>query len=443
MKNIKFLAVFFLLLTIVTACDDDDDEKVMSFITPELTSYDAEVNGGSFSMSVKSNIEWTARADKGWLVVSKEGEGETGSMTAVIDENTTGSERNATIFIESFDASIIAKILVKQAAGEVVNENYHYKIPVVFQVIYYDESDKTQNIPAEELEKVLEGVNQRWKNSGQDLNMEFVMATVDPDGKRMAEPGVNRTKWNMLAIDHNSFMGYTKDSPSRYKELMWDQKKYVNICLYRFADKDVSGIACMPHTTAPDSLIGLEKIQPGAEYTDLVRPHCVSINNINFKNRKTDGRMRAEFVGTISHELGHYFGLRHPFGENARGNNENADTDYCEDTPTYNRYKYVNSVNSYFRKNPDMTDDQLPEDQLLIFLTRKISNVKDGGEFKSTNIMDYYYTLKNTFTANQAERIRYVLLHSPFIPGPKLSQPDSKAVGEVHAPVNVSWIECK
>jgi hypothetical protein len=38
--------------------------------------------------------------------------------------------------------------------------------------------------------------------------------------------------------------------------------------------------------------------------------------------------------------------------------------------------------------------------------------------------MDYAYTEANRFTPQQAARIRYVLEHSPYIPGPKVRLPE-------------------
>ena len=49
-----------------------------------------------------------------------------------------------------------------------------------------------------------------------------------------------------------------------------------------------------------------------------------------------------------------------------------------------------------------------------------------GEEFRSTNIMDYAYTEANRFTPQQVARIRYVLEHSPYIPGPKERLPEQQ-----------------
>ena len=43
----------------------------------------------------------------------------------------------------------------------------------------------------------------------------------------------------------------------------------------------------------------------------------------------------------------------------------------------------------------------------------------EGESFISTNIMDYFCSYQNRFTANQYSRVRHVLENSPLIPGPK------------------------
>lgn len=60
------------------------------------------------------------------------------------------------------------------------------------------------------------------------------------------------------------------------------------------------------------------------------------------------------------------------------------------------------------------------EREMLLFH----EDCETGEEFRSTNIMDYAYTEANRFTPQQAARIRYVLEHSPYIPGPKVRLPE-------------------
>ena len=45
---------------------------------------------------------------------------------------------------------------------------------------------------------------------------------------------------------------------------------------------------------------------------------------------------------------------------------------------------------------------------------------QSGESYTSRNIMDYAYGYTDSFTSQQRERVRYVLSHSPLIPGPKV-----------------------
>ena len=64
----------------------------------------------------------------------------------------------------------------------VPDDNYHYKLPVVFHVIYSSKSNTKQYVKTGWLETILADVNKLYKSSGVDLNLEFVLATEDPDG---------------------------------------------------------------------------------------------------------------------------------------------------------------------------------------------------------------------------------------------------------------------
>lgn len=428
MKLLHQILLYTIALSCCTfvSCSDDDDAPAPAEVKIDLESQEVGQQNSELVFHLNANRGWSLRATEGWVDFSaKRGQGDE-RIVLSIDENLTTQPRTTLVIAENIAGNQADTLQITQAGITEFTENHHYKIPVVFHVIYQDESDPTQNIPYVKLAKVLKQVNERWQNSGVDCNIEFVPARVAPNGKRMAEPGINRVHWNIRDIDHLDFMGYRKNTPERYFKILWDQNRYVNICLYHFSNKDVTGISCFPFTCAPDTLDGIKKIPQGSTIQDVQQPYCLSINSAFVNRDKRGGRMRTEFVGTIAHELGHYFGLYHPFGESPKGRlNWNEDTDWCKDTPTYNRYKYINMVNKFFKDNPEVKDEDLSDEQVEIFLTRK--SPIDEQEFKSTNIMDYYYTTKSTFSPDQQKRVRYVLLHSPFIPGPKLTDNTPKA----------------
>ena len=65
---------------------------------------------------------------------------------------------------------------------------------------------------------------------------------------------------------------------------------------------------------------------------------------------------------------------------------------------------------------------------------RRVSTT--GVSFEARNIMDYFWTLADEFTADQRARMRHVLENSPIIPGPKYEQTRTRSVGsEVEPPI--------
>ena len=109
---------------------------------------------------------------------------------------------------------------------------------------------------------------------------------------------------------------------------------------------------------------------------------------------------------TLAHELGHYLGLFHVFS----GGDNGQTTDYCEDTPDYDRPAY---------------DTWLASVSRLTFAQAAQRQDRNGTTFTSYNIMDYYYGYRDRITPDQRTRIRHVLDYSPLIPGPKIAVENS------------------
>ena len=128
----------------------------------------------------------------------------------------------------------------------------------------------------------------------------------------------------------------------------------------------------------------------------------------NWPNLRTFTIHSADFNVTLAHELGHYLGLFHVFGEE-KGEYIDGfkDTDYCKDTPTYNKVAYDNFLTEYVKTHNAHNAD-------INELLKRTGS--DGKTFTSNNIMDYAISLGHTFTKNQTERMYHVLGYSPLIP---------------------------
>ncbi len=183
-------------------------------------------------------------------------------------------------------------------------------IPVVFHIIYADGSDniseaqvldqlrilnldfRRQNADASNLRGIFQAV-------AADPEIEFKLATRDPQGN--CTNGINRVQSN-LSID----------ASNNVKSLIsWDNSKYLNVWVVRSIDISITtgtvlGYAYPPSANQPASLDGI-----------VVRHDRVG----------TIGSAVSESLGrTLTHEVGHYFGLRHPFQGGCSGGDQVADT---------------------------------------------------------------------------------------------------------------------
>lgn len=319
-----------------------------------------------------------------------------------------------------------------------IDSAYEYRLPVVFHVLYSDPNDTTQYISATRLRDLLQYVNELYKGNiygnSEDTHITFYLATEGENGEKLATPGIDYVKYDgEYPIDAYSFMN---DNSGKNVQYIWDPNKYINVMMYHFKttdnDTELLGISHMPFTPRGNhALSGLRQISSSyISKSQLPFALCSSINSkyvsakYNGSYYQSDRYTRPDHIAhqfynndivvTIAHELGHYLGLFHAFTE---GNSSSAndvtptdscgDTDYCKDTPSYNRYEY-----NMYRKSLAKLGSYTLGNLILRYAC-------DGATFNATNIMDYEWTLGYSITHDQKERLRNVLYYSPLIPGPK------------------------
>ncbi|WP_127123621.1 M43 family zinc metalloprotease [Chryseotalea sanaruensis] len=207
-----------------------------------------------------------------------------------------------------------------------------YQIPVVVHIIHNGEPVGIgTNIPDEQVFSQIRVLNDDFKRLNNDANLtpaeflplaggldiEFVLARQSPDGQ--PSNGIVRKK--------GSKSGYIFEEEVLLKsESIWPTEDYLNIWVCRMTD-DVVGYAQFPIS----DLQGLEEYQNEIASTDGVAiAHdafgSIEDGNFNLLSRFNRGR-------TLTHEVGHYFGLRHIWGDDS---NCNTTTDYVADTPKQN-----------------------------------------------------------------------------------------------------------
>ena len=317
-----------------------------------------------------------------------------------------------------------------------IDSNYEYQLPVIFHVLYKNQSDASQYIPAARLKNLLQYVNEIYQGGiygkSENLHLKFVLAEKDEKGKKLGTPGVEYVKYDGdYPIDVSAFMSDNTGANVKY---IWDPNQYINVMMFNFksasSNEVTLGISHMPHTV-DNRVEGLDNVK--TQYIakkQLKYPLCSSINSTYAaqtsgggyfqSDRYTDDNhtahalSTADVVVTMAHELGHYLGLYHAFTEEKKdGSFQPADscgdTDYCKDTPSYNRIDYNNYLETlnFEQNDPSITKKMLSR------------NSCDCKIFESNNIMDYSLTMGFQITADQKKRIRNVLYYSPLIPGPK------------------------
>ncbi len=263
-------------------------------------------------------------------------------------------------------------------------------IPVVVHVIHDgDVYGTNENITDEQVQSQITVMTQDFRRMlgtpgyntnpvGADTQVEFVLAKVDPNGN--PTNGINRVN---LCNDSWS----TDDINSTVKpSTIWDPNLYMNMWSVNFSDTTLLGYAQFP---TGSGLSGLPAT--GAANTDGVVAGyrffgSSSLTTGDFQPPYDKGR-------TMTHEVGHFLGLRHIWGDGTGDEATNAPdcaaTDYCNDTPQAGWEHYSCDVGS----------DTCPG---------------SPGADMVQNYMDYTPdTCMNIFTTDQKARITAVLNNSP------------------------------
>ncbi|SFQ63259.1 M43 family zinc metalloprotease [Flavobacterium akiainvivens] len=278
-----------------------------------------------------------------------------------------------------------AKAASLQKSGQ--NTNQVVTIPVVVHVIHNgDAIGQDENISDEQIFSQITVLNEDFRRMlntpgyntnpvGADMEIEFCLAQRDPNG--LLSTGITRRNmgkatWEMDEVEVMK------------TQTQWDPEKYLNIWVVSQVTIQniylLAGYAQFPVQSGLEGLTGL----PTSANTDGV---VIGAPYFGSEEIYPDGFYEQGVTGrSATHEIGHYFGLRHIWGdaEACEG------TDYCADTPVHATAN---------QGCPPAGYDSCPD---------------EPGVDMIANYMDYTSdACKNVFTADQKARMQAVLANSP------------------------------
>ncbi len=290
-----------------------------------------------------------------------------------------------------FEGWLSQKIAERKANPFALKITPSVNLPVVFHIIHDAEAVGSGRNVSQALifQQVLQ-INKDFANNSnspylvsEDMGIQFSMAQNDPSGNPLPEPGIDRIDLNSkgwIPIGAGYTVGFANGADNYLTNTIkpgsiWDPTRYLNIWVSEF-EAGILGIATFPVSSG---LPGL-----GSGETNLTAGVSINFTTLGSIFSPNGGCASEYGRGkTLTHELGHFFGLRHIWGDG------NCATDYCNDTPIHQ------TSNSGEPQHPKPNSCGTPDEQF-------------------ENYMDYSDDLlTNTFTVNQGDRMEAVFANSP------------------------------
>lgn len=283
---------------------------------------------------------------------------------------------------EDFEKTLAAQVAATQSDVNNGILKGVLKIPVIVHVVHFGEPvGQGANIAAQQVYSQIEVMNEDFRRKsgtlgfnedprGADTEIEFVPALYDPSGKLLPEPGINRYKGPLPAYVLEDIDLLIKPAT------IFDPTRYLNMWTVNFA------ALLLGYAQFPDPAHGLAMgvgCDTGGDQTDGV---VMGYQAFGSRAKYPEGTYHANYdLGrTVTHEVGHWLGLRHIWGDGGCGVD-----DYCGDTP------FAAASNSRCPKG----------------------KISCGSLDMIENYMDYTYdNCMNIFTKDQALRMRIVLTKS-------------------------------
>jgi hypothetical protein len=266
----------------------------------------------------------------------------------------------------------------------------NYTIPIIFHVISQSSTiGSGDNLTASMISEQLLQLNKDFANLSNsqysvasNTGIQFVLAENDTVGKTLTEPGIQRINSTVKGwTDYTGAAWRTGYIDSIVKPgSIWSANKYFNVWIIPNITNLTANSVLLGYSTFPatSTLTGLNNSETNTTAGVVVITGSVGSVFLPYGCGTSYGLGK-----TLTHETGHFFGLRHIWGD------ANCGDDFCDDTPIHTTSN--SGVPSHPKSNSCGTPDEMFE-----------------------NYMDYTDDIVlNTFTSNQGDRMQTVMLNSP------------------------------
>jgi hypothetical protein len=236
-----------------------------------------------------------------------------------------------------FETWLQQKMVEMQNSGAKMN-NVVYNIPVIVHVINNGEAiGSGTNISVAQIQSQIEVLNEDyrklntdassvpsvWQSIAADCEINFCLATVNPQGQALTTPGIDRVNRNTMGWTAPPYSMSYIDATIK-PATIWNPSNYLNMWVMNLGN----------------GLLGYATFPGGTGLTGLSAPYGTTTDDgvvILYTAFGRTGNVSAPYNKgrTATHEVGHWLGLRHIWGDSNCGN------DYVTDTPTQQGPNYA------------------------------------------------------------------------------------------------------
>jgi zinc-dependent metalloproteinase lipoprotein len=320
--------------------------------------------------------------------------------------NKAAGAANADAMFENFMTQKLQEKKKLQTLGTITN----YNLPVVFHIIHSGSlPGNGDNVSQARIQSQMAQLNKDFANLSNSPHgvastsgLQFYLAQNDPNGVPLAEPGIHRVNApsELPALGAAPYTIFDFNASAK-PGTIWDPNRYINIWVAPL-DDDILGFATFPTLSGLPGMLGGESASNAGVVVDDQTVGSLVNQSVSCAILPTNAGK------TLVHEMGHFFGLRHIWGDDVCGN------DFVDDTPIHENANY--GVPTRPKSNNCGTLDEMFQ-----------------------NYMDYTDdVVLSTLTVNQVDRIQTVMQNSP-----RRRELPSSNVGSVNFTSNrISFVAC-